>query len=375
MPIDQVVFDIDHTFGRFLRVQLKKFQVFETMGAQHLNVSPEHVRQLLKELNNAEGIDNSFVLQGIPAFREFYFDPKHEKEMWELIYSIRDISKIYTKPYPGVPETISTLKHNDIKIAVWSDAPWFKGVSRLIRMGLPDCFTVICAMPTKFDYHELYTPPSLKPYVDKEIAQIRAYGENIIQVLHNPKPHMDGLERIIAITKVSSEKMMMVGDNVGKDYRAQEAAGMCAVLAKVDEPTEEDYELLELYVDKAINQSKSTEGQNEDGVARKVKKIPEILYYLLEQNSKLVVKSEDRMVLHSILSKFSSSTHVISLSRNANVPQGIVEFHLNVVPRDGINPQSTKEMKNMKLLPILLDSLTKNPVYFSKQDEKVIYFK
>ncbi len=375
MPLEQVVFDIDHTFGRFLRVQLKKFQVFETVGSQHLKIPPEQVRQLLKEHNNLEGIDNSFVLQGIPVFREFYFDPNHEKEMWELIYSCKDISNIYSKPYPGVLETMSTLKHNNIKIAVWSDAPWFKGVSRLIRMGLPDSFTVICAMPTKFDYHELYTPQSLKPYVDKEISQIRAYGENIIQVLHNQKPHLEGLERIVAVTSIHPENMMMVGDNVVKDYRVQEAAGMCAVLAKVDEPSEEDYELLYRYIDCAANKPMSTEGQTEEGINRQVKKIPEILYYVLEQNKQLVVKSQDRTVLYSILSKFDSESQLISLSRTVNVKLGIVEFHLAIVTRDAVNHQSTQEMKNIKLLPILLDSITGDPVYFSKHDEKVTCYK
>lgn len=376
MPIEQVVFDIDHTFGPFLRVQLKKFQAFETLGAEHLRLQPEQVRNMLKELNNIEGIDNSFILQGIPAFREFYFDQIHEKQMWELIVYCKNISEHYTRPYEGVLETISTLKHNDIKIAVWSDAPWFKGVGRLIKMGLPDCFTVICAQPTNFNYHELYTPPLLKKYVDEEVAQIKNYGggdgkNDIVNMISHHKPHLEGLEKVVAVTGIPPERMMMVGDSVEKDYRAQEAAGMCAVLANVGIPTEDDYELLKRYVDPAVNKSKSTEGQSEEGVKKIVKTMPEILYYLLEQNKKLIVKSKDRMVIRPILSKIGKD-ETIGLSLHVNVDKRLVEFFIEIVQKE---IPDGKEMKNVKSVPLLLDSLTKEPTYFYKKEDKIFYYK
>ena len=380
MTIEQVVFDIDNTFGSFVCAQMKKLQVFETVAAEHLKQSPKKIREYLKELNNAEGLDNSFVIQGIKAFREFYFDPAHEKEMWELITSGRDVSKIYTKPYEGVTETLSTLKHNKIKMAVWSDAPWFKGVGRLIRMGLSDYFTVICAQKTSFDYHELYTPTLLKIYVDEEIAQVKKYGgmngnnEGIIQVLNHHKPHLEGLDKIVAITGIPPEKMMMVGDNVTKDYSAQEKAGMCAILTKEDLPTEEDYELLKRYIDMSINKSKSTRGQTDEGVKRKVNCMPETLYYLLEENKEFSVKSEDRMVLKPIISKLENENYVIGLSKTINTELKLVEFNLKLVDKSTIL-NFEKEYINLASLPIALDFATKEPNYFYKNGNEIIYCK
>ncbi|MCX8200202.1 MAG: HAD-IIIA family hydrolase [Candidatus Micrarchaeota archaeon] len=153
------------------------FKVYQEKGIEYQKTFYDVVAPYNLELNKAEKIQHA----GIIAY---------QKRKFEVL-----------KPYPGVKETLATLRRRGFLLGIVSDAPRNKVWDRLIMSGLEDMFDVVVS--------------------HSDTQQL--------------KPHPTPFQLALKQLKVSASHVLFVGDDPSRDIKGAKALGMKTALAKYGE--------------------------------------------------------------------------------------------------------------------------------------------
>ncbi len=192
--IKAVVFDLDNTLIDFMGTKKACCgAAIDAMKKAGLKMPKNKALKTLLSVYWEVGIENQKVFQ---AFLKKIIGKIDYKIMAAGILAYRQTKAATLKTYPDVKETLAKLAKK-YKLAVLSDAPVLQAWTRLVEMGLEDCFdTVIAYEDTK----------KLKPH---------------------PRPFKTAVKRL----GIKAEEAVMVGDDLSRDIKGAKAFGMKAVFA------------------------------------------------------------------------------------------------------------------------------------------------
>lgn len=134
----------------------------------------------------------------------------------------------FLRPYPGVRDTLETLRARGLRVIGLTDAPRNAAELRLKWLKLDGLFDALYTLPAY----------ALPDHVDPEIRRRDAAGHyrSRAPVVELPrtaeKPSPEGLRRILADFGLRGDEVIYVGDNVKKDMPVAQACGAIGVWAE-----------------------------------------------------------------------------------------------------------------------------------------------
>jgi FMN phosphatase YigB (HAD superfamily) len=189
------------------------------------------VQSLKAVYSKYESNEYPFAIQESELFKPYEadFDSFNALVLAPARQAFRLARERFLRPYPGVRETLETLRDRKLLVIGLTDAPRNAAELRLKWL--------------KLDHHfdALYTLPGypLPENVDPEIRKRDAAGHyrsrvpRVEELPHSAeKPSPDGLRRILEDFRLDPDEVLYVGDNVKKDMPAAQTCGVLGVWAE-----------------------------------------------------------------------------------------------------------------------------------------------
>jgi FMN phosphatase YigB (HAD superfamily) len=171
-----------------------------------------------------------FAIQESELFAPYEadFDSFHALVLDPARQAFKVARERYLRPYPGVRETLETIRARGLKLVALTDAPRNAAELRLKWLKLDGHFDALYTLPGY----------ALPDNVDPEIKRRQAAGHYTARApvvelpLDFEKPNPGGLARILADLGLDGAEVLYVGDNVKKDMPVAEACGALGVWAE-----------------------------------------------------------------------------------------------------------------------------------------------
>jgi phosphoglycolate phosphatase len=171
-----------------------------------------------------------FAIQESELFAPYEadFDSFHALVLDPARLAFKAARERFLKPYPGVRETLETIRARGLKLVALTDAPRNGAELRLKWLKLDGHFDALYTLPGY----------ALPDNVDPEIKRRQAAGHYTARApvvelpLDFEKPNPGGLARILADLGLDGAEVLYVGDNVKKDMPVADACGALGVWAE-----------------------------------------------------------------------------------------------------------------------------------------------
>jgi phosphoglycolate phosphatase-like HAD superfamily hydrolase len=184
----------------------------------------------------------AFLIQELPSLQEKHPNKDLAETYNDAIHEYRKARIQHLKLYPGVMDTLRTLKEKGTLIVAYTESMGFYTNDRIRRLELDGIIDLVYSP----EDHEL--PPNMTP------EQIRKYPAEhyrlkYTQTRHTPtgqrKPNPELLLKIVEDVGAKTETAIYVGDSLFKDVIMAQQAGVTDVYAHYGKVhTKAEYELL-----------------------------------------------------------------------------------------------------------------------------------
>lgn len=241
--IDLLVTDLDNTLYDWFEFWYHSFSSLLDRLVTDSGVSRRDLLREIKEVHERyQTSEYAFLIQELPSLQVLHSGQNVAQIYDEAIHEYRRARKRYLKLYPGVLETLQTLKQEGVLLVGYTESLGFYSSSRVRDLELDGIL----------DY--LYSPKdhSLPSRLQRE--QLRKYPPEHYRLKrtehrHTPagevKPNPAVLLDIISEVGGSVESSLYVGDSLVRDVSMAQDAGVTDVHAKYGTAqVREEYELL-----------------------------------------------------------------------------------------------------------------------------------
>lgn len=189
MPIKAVLFDLDNTLVDFMHMKRIACEAaIDAMIDAGLKMSKKAALAKLFELYDKYGIEYQKIFQ---VFLRSVTGRVDYRIMAAGIVAYRKVKEGHLIAYPGVPETLTSLKRKGLRLGIVSNAPRIQAWTRLAGLGLHKVFDVVITaedvgeakpgqLPFRAALKELGLPPEQVLMIGDDpkddIAPARALG-------------------------------------------------------------------------------------------------------------------------------------------------------------------------------------------------------
>lgn len=160
-----------------------------------------------------------------------------KRELAPAVEAYRNARKSHLVLYPGVFDTLTWLKRNDIKVIAYTESIRYYTADRLARLNVDSLIDVL------YSPADHVLPAGVTPYPDPAPSLIKRetpVGET--------KPNVHVLRSILEDEGLAPEDCVYIGDSRTKDIAMANEAGVLSVLAAFGSTSSrgQDYELLKM---------------------------------------------------------------------------------------------------------------------------------
>lgn len=224
--VNVVIFDMDNTLYDWVSYFVPSIQAMIAEAARLLDVDENQLKNDLKAIHVTRGnTEHPFALleTKIVASRLPMLDRRERYDALKLAFDAFDeVRKERLRLYPGVRDTLQTIKDAGCRLFGHTEATEVNIASRIRSLGLDDFLEAVYAVDFRGMPHPLYTD--------------RDEHSNQIPVRVMPpsarKPDPSSIKAILAETGASANHCLYVGDNINRDVGMAKRAGILAVWAR-----------------------------------------------------------------------------------------------------------------------------------------------
>jgi phosphoglycolate phosphatase len=224
-----IVTDMDNTLYSWVDYIVPAVEALVASVCNSTQLPRLKVVQSLKAVyEKYESNDYPFVLQESAIYAEFHEFGSFDKLVIQPARAaFAEARRRYLRPFPGVLETLASLRAMDIPVVGLTDAPRNPAEYRTKRLGFDQFFSALYTLPAfSFprapDGAELIAPDILRK---DERGDYRP-GCPVVELPRDfEKPNAEGLMRVCRDFGVPPEETVVVGDSVRKDIAVAKKVG------------------------------------------------------------------------------------------------------------------------------------------------------
>jgi FMN phosphatase YigB (HAD superfamily) len=224
--LDNTLYDWVLYYATAFRDMLECF--FEQHRLQRDNEKKQIIDQFKEVFSRDADIEKPFSMLDIDYVINRYFglSRMERRELLDQpLHAFNKARKRHLSPYPGVIETLSILRDNEVSIAIHTESRLHSAVDRLTRLGMWDYITHLYCRQAGSSVH---------PDPDRaEVLRSSYPTEKIRELLHHQrKPNKEVIFEICQRERVKPSKTVYIGDILQRDMLMALEAGTVAVWAK-----------------------------------------------------------------------------------------------------------------------------------------------
>ena len=238
-----LVTDLDNTLYDWFEFWYHSFVALLDRLAADSGIARDVLIREIKQVHEKHHTaEYAFLVQELPSLQNLHSDGNIAEIYDDAIHEYRRARKRHLKLYPGVMETLATLKADGVLLIGYTESMGFYSASRVRSLGLDGIL----------DY--LYSPADHALPLGLSRQQVRMfapdhYGLERTEQRYTPpgevKPNPAVLLDILGEVGGSVESSIYIGDSLVKDVLMAQQAGVTDVHAKYGTAhTREEYELL-----------------------------------------------------------------------------------------------------------------------------------
>lgn len=235
-----LVLDVDNTLFDWLPYYAGSNSAMIETLAKLIAVPEERLVQEFRQVMANFEDNQSFVLPQLPSMsgRGDYGDDSAVYQTCAEVFIKQATS--YLVPYPGVVNTLATIKHYrpHIGIVALTDSPSLEAVWKIDELGLAHYFDGIYGL----DHPPVIpTGQTLSAIV---AAQLRYRGNLKFMPSDHAKPSTKGLKMIMndyQLSAADKDQVVYAGDNFKKDIRLGKDAGVLTCWSEFGMPSDSPY--------------------------------------------------------------------------------------------------------------------------------------
>lgn len=233
--------DVDNTLFDWVDIWYHSFSAMLREAASIMELSEEDLYSSISAIHQKYGTSEyAFLLEELPQTKEILGEDAIKK-LQPAIDAYRLARRKHLKLYPGVMETLISIRDEGYDLIAYTESQDFYTQYRFIKLGLDEIFSYLYS--PKDQYNE-----------NKDVKTIRTrsqdqYKMKTTKLRHTPagelKPNPDILKSIIHENGGDISRSIYVGDSKMKDIAMAQAAGVRDAWAKYGEAQSRDqYALL-----------------------------------------------------------------------------------------------------------------------------------
>jgi phosphoglycolate phosphatase-like HAD superfamily hydrolase len=241
--VSVLVTDLDNTLFDWFEFWYHSFSAMLDRLAKDSGIAKEALISEIKLIHERhQTSEYAFLIQELPSLQERHPNKDLAETYNDAIHEYRKARIQHLKLYPGVMDTLRTLKEKGTLIIAYTESMGFYTNDRIRRLELDGIIDFVYSP----EDHEL--PPNMTA------EQIRKYPAEhyrlkYTQTRHTPKgqrkPNPELLLKILKEVDVKKEMAIYIGDSLFKDVVMAQKAGVTDVYAHYGKShTKAEYELL-----------------------------------------------------------------------------------------------------------------------------------
>ena len=238
-----LVLDFDNTLFDWVTLWHRCFVALTDEVERISGVGLDQIRDEIRLVHQTHGTSEyAFLLEEVPSIQRFLGGRQARDVFQPAITAFRNQRRNSLNLYPGVAETLLTVKGCGARIAIYTESLSYYSFYRAKRLGLDGVVDSI------------YTPPDHSVPEHLDLEHQRYYKDSFYRFRytdhrHTPagelKPNPDLLLQIISDFGIEASDAVYVGDSRHKDVAMAQDAGVDYAWAKYGEWQDSDaYELL-----------------------------------------------------------------------------------------------------------------------------------
>lgn len=242
-PAEVLITDLDNTLYDWFEMWYHAFKAMLDRLVEDSGIPRERLLREAKELHQRHRTaEYAFLIEELPSLRQLHPGADLPRLYDGAIHAYRRARKQHLRLFPGVRETLRTLRERGTLIVAYTESMGFYSADRVRRLDLDGVIDV------------LYSPVDheLPPGVERDQARMYPpdhYGLQQTLHRHTPegelKPNPQLLLDIIGDLGAARDEVIYVGDSLVKDVLMAQEAGVTDVYAAYGQAhSRQEYELL-----------------------------------------------------------------------------------------------------------------------------------
>ena len=241
--VSAVITDLDNTLFDWVEVWYQCFSAMLDNLIEISGVDREKLILEIKQVHERHGTaEYAFLIEEVPSLAHLYPEKDRTVVYATAIEAYREARRKHLRLYPGVADTLRTLKDLGVLVIGYTESMAFYTNYRVRRLGLDGLV----------DY--IYSPEDHDLPKNLSMQQIRKYPAHLYELQyaehrHTPKgelkPNPKILTEIIKSSGAKPEECIYVGDSLMKDVAMAQEAGITDIYALYGKAQNRpEYELL-----------------------------------------------------------------------------------------------------------------------------------
>lgn len=238
-----VITDLDNTLWDWFAAWHAGFEALLNGLVRESGVSQEQLEREIRAIHQANGTtEYTGLVDEIPSLLALTEPDRPSQVFRGPIRDLQQARRVSTLLYPGVAETLATLKGQGIRLVAYTDSLAYWTEWRIRRTGLDGVLDALYSAPDHTfpvgrSPEDLRTRPS--EYYGLKATTHRTLPHGVV------KPNSGVVHRILDDEQIGKEEAVYVGDSLFKDIAMAQAAGVLDVHAQYGVSHDRrEYELL-----------------------------------------------------------------------------------------------------------------------------------
>ena len=228
--VSVVILDLDNTLWDWVEIWGKSFGAMLRRVAADSGIPETTLKAEFKAVHERHGTSEyAFSLEELPSLRARHPEGGIPTIYKTAIDEFRDARRRHLRLFPGVLETLETLKERGCLLVGYTESLAFYSATRLRQLGLDRLLDFLYS-PADHDLPDNLTPEQLRRYPAEHYTLATTVHR------HTPagelKPNPDILNKIITEVGAPKDLTIYVGDSEMKDVAMAQSAGVTDVWAK-----------------------------------------------------------------------------------------------------------------------------------------------
>ncbi|GIF45610.1 phosphoglycolate phosphatase [Asanoa ferruginea] len=228
--ITLVVTDLDNTLWDWLETWYASFNALLQYLVAETGLSQQVLEGEIRTIHQRRGTSEySYLLNEIPSLQRLHPDEDLATRFQDGIHRYRLARKATSKLYPGVIETLKSLKERGVTIIGYTESLAYHSASRIKKFGLDGIIDTLYS-PRDHDLPNGVTSATLRSqpseYYELRITKHKHTAKGVL------KPDPSVLTAIIQEAGTPPEQVVYIGDSLMKDVAMAQAVDVNDVWAR-----------------------------------------------------------------------------------------------------------------------------------------------